>query len=481
MNRREFLQLAAASALSITSTRAHAATSAHPNIVFIMTDDQGPWAWGQGGHPNARTPNLDKLASQGARLDQYFVTSAVCSPCRASILASRYPSETGVMDYLPKTADPNLGLSPALPVWPQLLQKAGYHTAMFGKWHVGEHDRFLPSHFGYDEFKGWRHGAMVSKDPVVEIDGNQVPMTGYTSDILGDLAVDFISAKRDQPFLLSLHFWAPHANQNTTPDGDRTWMPLSDADWDQFKDIKPTLPEPNYPKLDIPRADRMTREYLASVASVDRNVGRVLDTLDERGIAENTVVIFTSDHGFNMGHHGIWHKGNGRWLLVGEQGDRPNLWDTTLRAPAIIRAPKQIAPGTVVNHVINNLDWFPTILALAGLEVPADIKIRGRNFLPPIQGAKIKWNNDLFVQYQQMKGRESDADLRAYRTPEWKLIRDFNRKDADEFYDLTDDPNETKNLITSTDPKVDGARIVLSQKLRAVMLELRDPSIIAER
>ncbi len=255
---------------------------ARPNVLFIMTDDQGPWAWGDG-HPDARTPNIDRLRTEGVHLANYFVTTPVCSPARASMLTSRYPTEFGFTDYIPYDVD--TGLDSAFPVWPRVFQEAGYRTAHIGKWHVGAKEQHLPKNFGYDQFSGWRQGAGISKDPVVEIEGELRPMKGYTPDILTDLALDFIARPSGQPFLLSLHFWAP--------DGDRTWLPVSDADWDLFKDLKPTLPEPRHPDLDVPRAERMTREYLAAVHSVDRNVGRILAALDAGGMASNTLVVFT--------------------------------------------------------------------------------------------------------------------------------------------------------------------------------------------
>ena len=245
-----------------------------------MTDDQGPWAFGAAGNPNARTPNLDRLCEEGVRLTNYFGMSAVCSPSRACLITSRYSTEVGIPDFLPGGSD--IGLDTSFPTWPSALAKAGYATALIGKWHLGASDEHHPTRHGYEEFKGFRVGGSISKDPKVEIDGQVEQMKGYTPDILTDLAIDFIHRRKGNPFLLSLHFWAPHANTaSKTPDGDRTWHPLSDADWDQFKDMDPWIPNPDYPNLDVPRLKRMTREYLASVASVDRNIGRILAALDK--------------------------------------------------------------------------------------------------------------------------------------------------------------------------------------------------------
>lgn len=454
-----------------------AATAPRPNILFIMTDDQGPWAWGGGGHPDARTPHLDRLRAEGAHLANYFVTTPVCSPARASMLTSRYGTELGITDFLPESDTPTPGLDPALPAWPRLLRDGGYRTAHLGKWHVGALDESLPRAFGYDYFAGWRHGPMVSKDPVVEFPDGKRTVPGYTSDILTDLALDFLAEQGDKPFLLSLHYWAPHANANKTPDGDRTWMPLHEADWNLFKDLKPTLPEPRHPDLDVPRAERMTREYLASVHSVDRNLGRILDALDARGLNENTLVIFTSDHGYNLAHHGIWHKGNGWWLLEQDRGVRTNLWDTSIRAPAILRWPAGIKPGTTVTNTTSNLDWFPTLLSLAGVTLPEGTLIRGQNFAPLLRGESLPWNDDFFFQYDQRDDGKGAGNLRGYRTPEWKLVRDFRHAGRDELYHLAEDPGETENLIASTEPEVVAAREDLENRLRAAMAAIGDPAL----
>jgi uncharacterized sulfatase len=237
------------------------------------------------------------------------------------------------------------------------------------------------------------------------------------------------------------------------------------------------LPHADYPKLDVPRAKRMMREYLASVASVDRNLGRVLALLDELGISQNTVVIFTSDNGYNMSHNGIWHKGNGRWILIDNRGDRPNLYDNSLKVPAIVRWPGHIKPGTTVNRTVTNLDWFPTICSMANVSIPERAQIRGRDFLPLLKGKSIPWDNDLFAQYSMWDWHQTGADLRCYRTVRWKLVRDFKHKDKDELYDLVNDPAETNNLIDFADPSVQLQRELLNIRLLNAMRRVNDPAL----
>lgn len=437
-----------------------------------MTDDQGPWAMGSG-HPNAHTPYMDQLAREGVRLTNAMVTTPVCSPARAGFLTSRYSTEVGILDWLNHAVEPDHGLNPSFPAWPHLLNRAGYRTGLIGKWHLGTADKYHPRKFGYQHFIGFRVGAMISKDPLVEISGQERRIEGYTPDILTDFAIDFIRRNRNDPFMLSLHTWAPHANVGVfTEDGDRTWLPLSDTDWDRFRKLDPQLPNPDYSDLDIARSKRMTREYLGSVASVDRNVGRLLKVLDELDLAENTIVIFTSDNGYSMAHNGIWHKGNGRWLLTDKQGSRPNLYDNSLHIPALVRWPARLDAGRVVDQVVTNLDWFPTLLAMAGVPLSQDIGIHGRNFLPLLEGRSIAWNNDLFGQYAMQ--HDDNANLRCYRTLEWKLIRDFARTGKDELYDLKNDPQERWNLIDSDDPTIRQMIGELDKKLRAKMRAIKD-------
>ena len=449
--------------------------TARPNVVFLYTDDQGAWTTGHSGNTDARTPNLDRIFREGAYLTNSFTTTPVCSPSRASLMVSRYGTELGITDYLNHSREPDLGLDPATLTWPEVLQASGYVTGLFGKWHLGQLDRYHPTASGYDEFSGFRTGGRTSKDPDVEIDGEVRRVEGYTPDILTDFAIDFVrrnvQSSRDRPFLVNVHYWAPHANSAHTPDDDRTWLPLSDADWTPFQALDPIVPDRDYPNLDIPRVKRMMREYLGSIASVDRNVGRLLDVLDELGLTSNTILIFSSDHGYNMGHHGIWHKGNGRWILTNNRGPRPNMFDRSLRVPAAVRWPAVIQPGTVVDQTTTNLDWYPTILAAAGAELPHGELVRGRDILPLLKGENPVWDNDLYAEYDQH--HFSVADQRTYRTPEWKLIRDFTNPGKDEFYHLADDPSEHHNLIDSPDPEVISARKELAAKLAAKMDAIR--------
>lgn len=444
-----------------------------PNILFIMTDDQAPWATGAWPGPtHASTPNLDKLFSEGTYLPNTFVVTPVCSPSRASLATSRYGSEVGITDWLNPRKEPNHGLDPATTTWYEVVQDAGYHTGLVGKWHLGLLDKFHPTKTGFDYFMGHRGGGWSPDNPTLEKDGKNQKFDGLTTDILADHAIGFLKDRpQEKPFLLVLHFRAPHAR----------WLPVAPEDWAPFKDLKPKLPHPDYKGLDVDRAERFTREYLASVRGVDRNVGRVMQTLDSLQLSDNTVVVYTSDHGYNMGHNGIWHKGNGHWILKKDalppatdnipQGQRPNMYDNSLKVPTAIRWPGVTKPGTTITSSVTQLDWFPTMTAIAGGKIPEEKIVRGRNIAPLLEGRDVDWNNDVFTQYSTK--HQSTTHMRCIRTPRWKLVRDFLNPERDELFDLQADPEETTNVIAATQNA--GTVAMLHGKIIAHMKKIDDP------
>jgi uncharacterized sulfatase len=421
-----------------------AAAAERPNIIFFLADDLASWALGCEGNPQAHTPHIDSLFRQGVTLKNFFAATPVCSPSRASIVASRYGTELWITDWIDPRKEPSLGLDPGTITWPKLLSDSGYETCLVGKWHLGTEDRFHPSKFGYQFFCGFRGGGAPIENPALEVDGATKETTGLIGDTLTDLAVDFLRKDHGgRPFLLSVHYRSPHA----------PWLPVSDEDWAPYKDLDPVIPNPDYPDLDVERVKTKTCEYQASVAGLDRNVGRVLEVLEETGQAKKTVVIFTSDHGYNIGHNGIIHKGNGQWITLSTRDlggldpalQRPNMYDKSLRVPVAIRWPGVISEGASASETLTHLDWFPTLLAMTGVALPANQIIRGRNFLPLLEGEHPAWDNEFYGEYSQH--HYTTTHLRTYRTPEWKLIRDFKNAGKDELYHLSVDPDETKNLI----------------------------------
>ena len=361
-----------------------------PNVVFIYTDDQARWAVGAYGNPDVKTPNLDRIARGG----RYFRTHSLSRRSalrRASMFTSRYPTDFGIEDWIDPNKEPDIGLAPSAILWPELLRGAGYTAMLAGKWHLGTRDEFHPTRQGYDRFYGFRGGGNQPMNPTLEVEGAVQKLEGSLPDLLVDASLKFVEANRNGPFLLSLHFREPH-----TP-----YAPVPEEDGAVFRAADLTVPE--MPGLPHDRVIQLTRQYYASVHALDRNVGRLLDALDAWKLTENTVVIFSSDHGYNIGHHGIWHKGNGVWLLDGKTGPRPNMFDHSIRVPLLIRWPGQIKPGTTVDRVVSNLDIFPTVIEMTGIGAPQNLKLAGRSVVPLLKGdgagSTPEWNDTLFGQY----------------------------------------------------------------------------------
>ncbi len=446
------------------------ANAAQPNILFVLTDDQAPWAIGASGNPLAKTPHMDRLAREGVYLPNAYTVTPVCSPSRAALMTSRYGSELGITDWIHPRNEPRLGLDPALPVWPRLLQQAGYKTGLIGKWHLGLLDSQHPTRFGFDYFMGHRAGGWQTANPVLEKDGENRKFEGLNADILAEEVIEFLQRNKDEPFLLCWHTRAPHTR----------WLPVADEDIAPYENLEIEIPNPDYPALDVERVKRMTKEYFASVRSVDRNLGRVLKTLDELKLSDNTIVIFSSDHGYNMGHNGIWHKGNGHWVLTSPppatenipRGQRPNMYDNSIKVPTIIRWPGVLQAGTISESTYSNLDWFPTILAMAGVEMDKETLIRGRNILPQLKNGSSKWDNTYYAEYSTK--HQSQTHMRMISDGKWKLIRDFNNQGRDELYDLVNDPAESNNLIDLESKLAAAARTRLERRLLARMKAIGD-------
>lgn len=460
-----------------------AAADARPNILFICTDDQAAWTLGASGNPEAFTPNMDRLVREGAYATNSFVTTPVCSPSRASLMTSQYASEYGILDFIPHPKhrlyrpDDKTGLDPDSVTFSEVLMEAGYTTGLIGKWHLGDWTldptrQFHPTSQGFQYFMGLTGGGTTPDNPMLELDGEVRKFPGLTTDILTDHAIRFIEANSEGPFLLCLHYRAPHSR----------WLPVADEDWAPYADLDPTLPNPNYPDLDIAQAKRKMREYLASTSGVDRNLGRLLNVLDEQGLTENTVVIFTSDHGYNMGHNGIRHKGNGNWMTNTPPpttryvavGSRPNLYDASLRVPAIVKWPSVVAAGSVIEQTTSNLDWYPTLVEIAGGSIPAGKIVRGRSLVSLLKGEPVEdWDNDFYAEYSMT--HYSRADMRCYRTPRWKLVRDFLDRARDELYDLGLDPEENINMIHDSRDEIQQVVAELHEKILARMRAVGDP------
>lgn len=404
-----------------------------PNLLFIMTDDQARWATGCYGNSDIHTPNMDRIAKEGALFTNAIVASPVCSPSRATLLSGLYPTEAGITDWIsPAQSDAGAGLD--APTWTQVLQQNGYKTALFGKWHLGSEPDHHPTAKGYDHFMGFLVGGNKPVNPTLEVDGENEKLDGPLPDILVDHTMAWIDDNRDKPFAVSLHFRAPHLPYGPVPPEDTA----------HYANTDPTLPD--FPGRDTEKLRKSTLGYYASISSIDRNIGRLLAYLDETGLTKNTVVIFTSDHGYNEGRHSINTKGNGQWIAGGVNGPkRPNMWETSITIPMLIRWPGKIKPGSQVDYPFSNLDYYRTVLGLLDIEVPSDSSARGMDISPALFGKSLPKRESLFGQYDLHNN--GLAYLRMIRTDRYKYIHHFHENMTHELYDLERDPDEKRNLF----------------------------------
>ena len=337
-----------------------------PNILFILTDDQGAWAMRCAGNTDIYTPNLDRLAKQGTRFDNFFCASPVCSPARASILTGRIPSQHGVHDWircgsLDRDALGDLKDHPyfanedkpvryldGMTAYTDLLAQNGYRCALSGKWHLG--DSMNPQHGFTDWFTIGRGGCLYMQPDVIE-DGKLKIEDRYITDLITEHALEDLEkyAASEEPFYVSVHYTAPH------DPWDADQHPKEFTEMYRDCQCTATPDEPLHPNR-IPTAPggtgeerkRLLRGYYAAVSAMDAGVGQLLDRLEELGIAEDTLVIFTADNGMNMGHHGIWGKGNGTFPF--------NLFDTAVKVPFIARWQGKIPAGRVTESMCSHYD-----------------------------------------------------------------------------------------------------------------------------
>ncbi|MBI3735192.1 sulfatase-like hydrolase/transferase [Candidatus Sumerlaeota bacterium] len=447
-------------------------SSTFPNIVFIRTDDQGAWAVGALGNRDIRTPNMDRIHREGAVCVNSFVTTPVCSPSRAGMLTGIYGVQAGVTEYL-EHKDTTTGLATEFVTWPEALQQMGYVTGLIGKWHLGNDPKFHPLKHGYDYFMGIVGGGTISRGPKLEINGVTREVKGvYTSDFLTDDALHFLRQNKDIPFLLQLDFRSPH------------WPYNPESRDDTAPYVGGGLRIPEAPDLDREYCGLLTARYYASISAVDRNIGRILSALDKLGIEKNTILVFTSDNGYMIGQHGLLHKGNGVLLTYAgrEMEDsmrrRPNMFEESIRVPLAIRWPGKIKPGTVIHKMIQQIDLYQTLLALAGVrmpELPPSQPMQGRDFSPFLLGtaaADAPWREEIFCDYDMKEGKK--ARMRMIRTTHWKLIKHYEEENgADELYDLDADPAESRNLFAA--PPDGGVLDDLERRLARWQKSIHDP------
>jgi arylsulfatase A-like enzyme len=440
-----------------------------PNIIFIMSDDHAAHAISAYGSRVNQTPNLDRLAREGALLRNVFVTNSICTPSRAAILTGQYSHLNGVTMF-------NRFDSSRMTV-ARLLQQGGYHTGMIGKWHLGSDP------VGFDTWE-ILPGQGAYMDPLLYTASGEKTYTGrYVTDVVTDLAIDFLKNRPpNKPFFLMLHHKAPH--RPWEPDAKyreqfaNRRIPEPETLWDSYetrsdalrenqqrvandltnRDLK--LPPPagladpeltkwlgakpmsvtitrNGKEITLTgeplvrwKYQRYMQDYLATVQSVDDNVGRLLDFLQANGLSRNTMVIYTSDQGFFLGDHGLY--------------DKRFMYEESLRMPFLVRWPAAIKPGTRSDAIGLNVDFAPTFLAAAGLPIPSDMQ--GRSLLPVLRGrTPADWRSSMYYRYYHDPGDHNTRAHYGVRTRTHKLIHFWN-KDQWELFDLANDPFELHNL-----------------------------------
>jgi uncharacterized sulfatase len=456
------LLLAAVSTRPPDPTRATAHQQTRLNLISIVTDDQADWSVGAYGNRESRTPNMDRLAREGGRFVNAFVTTPVCSPSRVGFLTGLYGTQVGITDWIsPREAQQGLGLPTGTTTWPEVLQRNGWRTGLFGKWHLGTQPQFHPTKHGLDRFFGSLGGSFAPTNPELEVNGTLAKLQGAGSDLVMDEALRFVEENKDRPFAALIHFREPH-----TPYG-----PMPEADTTPFAKLDATVPE--WQALDATQVRQWYRGYYASVHAADRNIGRLLAALDGLKLSDNTIVMFTSDHGYNIGHHGIHTKGNGWWVAGGVTGPkRPNMFDTSLRVPLIVRWPGTVRPGLEIADTVIQLDTFASVLGMLGLPMPEAVRQHGADFSPLLRGRRVaEWRDTFFGQYDLHNG--GLAYMRMIRTPHWKLVRHHFAVGLDELYDVASDPDERRNLYN--DEKHRTIRATLQRRLTEWQQSIRDP------
>ena len=443
-----------------------------PNFIIMMTDDQRADAMGVAGHPVLKTPNMDRIAAEGVRFTEAFVTNSLCSPSRTSFLTGLYSHKHGVTT---NSVNEMLPDDPARchthTNYVQRLREAGYQTALIGKWHLS------PDPPGFDHWvmlPGW--GGYT--DPEMIANGAWIRMRGHTDDIIGDQALLFFEREREakKPFCMIYSFKAPHGN----------WVP-AERYKHVFEDVEIPLPRTLEDRLEgrpealkraqmaladmgdfgvprnLPAPERarlnyahLVKNYYRVLLSVDDNIGRVLDYLDKNGLAENTIVVFTSDNGFFLGEHGFF--------------DKRLMYEPSIRVPFLVRGPGRFRPRVDSRHMVLNVDLAPTIFELAGLPVPGCVQ--GRSLVPLLQGNRVPWRDSFYYEYFEHPGPHCVRKNHGIRTDRWKLIEFWEQPREVELYDLARDSDEIRNL--AADPKFAGTVRDLRERMQRLRRDLGD-------
>lgn len=394
-----------------------------PNILFIMSDDHASHAISAYGSKINKTPNIDRIAREGMIFNNCFCTNSICAPSRAVILSGTHTHINGV-----KTL--TIPFDGRQQTFPKMLKANGYSTAMIGKWHLGHGGHADPT--GFDYWNVLPGQGLYHNPEMIEM-GERKIVEGYATDIITDLSIDWMEKRdKDKPFLLMCHHKAPHRPWN--PDEKHAHMyedemiPEPETFNDNYEnrssapgaawmrvdrdltltDVKEEVPEGlSDAEIKSWKYQRYIKDYLRCIASIDDNVGRILDYLDETGLAEDTIVIYTSDQGFFLGDHG-WY-------------DKRFMYEESLRMPFVIRYPREIEPGSVQDKMILNLDFAQTFLDFAMIEEEKDMQ--GRSFRPLLKGEEVNdWRESMYYRYWMYPSEHNVFAHYGIRNMRYKLI-----------------------------------------------------------
>lgn len=435
-----------------------------PNILFIMSDDHAAHALSCYGSRINTTPNLDRIAREGMRFAHCFVTNSLCAPSRATLLTGKYSHLHGVKDNATRFDGTQM-------TFPKLLRKAGYRTGIVGKWHLQSDPT------GFDDWNILPGQGRYHNPIFIEM-GRKHERQGYVTDIITDLAIEFMERSKGQPFCLLCHHKAPH--RGWEPDAKHASLfadrdiPEPETFHDDYRHRASAAAHadmriadmPDYVKEHPPNLtpqerkrwnyQRFIKDYLRTVASVDENVGRLLDYLDEKGLAEDTLVIYTSDNGFFLGDHG--------WF------DKRFMYEESIRVPFLVRYPKEVRPGTVDEHIVLNVDWAPTLLDYAGVAIPREMQ--GRSLRPLLQGRPPKdWRTSMYYHYYEYPAAHRVRPHYGIRTERYKLIHYYTLGEW-ELFDLEKDPHELRSVYE--DPAYEEVVRRLKAELERLRRELGD-------
>jgi len=444
------------------------------NIIFILSDDHRYDFMGFTGKvPGLKTPNLDRLANEGAHFQNAFVTTSLCSPSRASILTGQYAHTHTVVD--------NESPAPtSLIYFPQYLQKAGYQTSFFGKWHMGGGDGHPRP--GFNKWVSFS-GQGVYYNPTLNIDGKIVKYqdSTYITDLLTDLSLDWLKKRdKNKPFFMYLSHKAVHADFKPAKTDKGFYKDLQiHYPVSMFTTETPTSKKftkgvrtdgsmYTFNNKDIPQWVRAQRyswhgvdymyhgetdfdqfyiDYLETLMGIDKSVGRVLQYLKDNDLDKETLVIYMGDNGFSFGEHGLI--------------DKRQAYEESMRVPLLARCPALIKPATKIKQMVLNIDIAPSILEMAGVRKPS--QMQGMSFLPIIQGKDVPWRSEFFYEYYWESNFPQTPTQYAVRTDQYKFIRSQGIWDLDQLYDIQKDPFEVNNLIR--DKKLQVTAKQLNEKL----------------